>query len=182
MRGSDLRFGYETMHAQINQVDLLIDMVKPLLATHAKRAAVAAECQSKGIDGFIDATAQRLLELTGWSAQKVVDLLKVQRTLSFSYGDKGAEGEFAWNGGTIVGSFYAPGKCTYLTGGAFIFSEQLPETYLASLVGKPLKSLVEGPCYPTDAKITAVRESNALGTWLDLDIERLPLQGVSLSW
>ena len=63
----------------------------------------------------------------------------------------------------------------YVWQSTFTFWQQMPQTILAALVGRPLSVVIAKPYFPLDAIITDFSAFGTDGTRLDLEIPTTPL-------
>lgn len=176
MLGDDLTAGIERVckHAHSGGIDRIEERLKELADKHITRRKVLAQAKVIGTTGWIDDSALRILDLSGLGRAAALKLLSQNRQVNISFGgDSGYDlmGGVHWDDGVIRGYVENHDRESTFRLEAEVLTIQakgLPETIIASLVGRHLGELIDISYIPGSALITEVEES---GDWLYLRLE-----------
>ena len=157
--GVDLKHGIEQLCAA--DLGCLDSLLRPVPREQENRLAAARNLRAINADGWIDQIALRIIDTSALPRAKAFDLLGHFDTLSFSLEGPAGRRLIAflfWRNGVVMAELQGDGwywSCNCLE----LQKQTLPQSVLHSLVGQPLRTLVELPVMPLDAPITRVEQS-----------------------
>ena len=173
--GNGLGLGPETISANVSEGAKLRLGLADMLATHARRADLFAQHRANHTRGLIDQTAQNLLSVSGMKLTYALDQLERAGKLQFLLNGGRTTGRLEWKEDILTGEVFERNNEVDLRQGTFTFWQQMPQTILAALVGRPLSVMIAKPYFPLDAIIMDFSAFGTDGTRLDLEIPTTPL-------
>lgn len=173
--GDGLGLGPETIRAHVSNGAKLRRGLADMLATHARRADLLAQHRANHTRGLIDQTAQNLLSVSGMKLTYALDQLERAGKLQFLLNGGRTTGRLEWKEDILTGEVFERNNEVDLRQGTFTFWQQMPQTILAALVGRPLSVMIAKPYFPLDAIIMDFSAFGTDGTRLDLEIPTTPL-------
>ncbi|MBB4155051.1 hypothetical protein GGQ80_002968 [Sphingomonas jinjuensis] len=176
MLGDDLMPGIERVSefADAHGLDRMEERLKGLAAKHVERRNVLARAKVLGSTGFIDDSALRVLDISGFGRAAALELLRSDRQVNFSFGGETGYDMTAgvyWNDGVVRGYVENRERGSTFRLEAMVLlleSNGLPDTIKAGLLGRHLGEAIDFRFIPGNALITGVEES---GDWLYLTLE-----------
>lgn len=173
--GNGLGLGPETICANVAESAELRLGLADMLATHARRADLLAQHRANHTRGLIDQTAQNLLAVSGMKLTYALEHLERAGELQFLLNGGSATGRIEWKDDILTGEVFERNNEVYVRQSKFTFWQQMPQTVLVALVGRPLSVLLAKPYFPLDAIITDFSAFGTGGARLDLEIPTTPL-------
>lgn len=173
--GNGLGVSPETIRANVSDAAELRLGLADMLATHARRADLLAQHRANDTRGLIDQTAQNLLAVSGMKLTYALDHLERAGELQFLLNGGSATGRIEWKDDILTGEVFERNNEVYVWQSTFTFWQQMPQTVLAALVGRPLSVVIAKPYFPLDAIIMDFSVFGTGGARLDLEIPTTPL-------